>query len=207
MEIIIHNPNSLPTADYRSLIPIQGNLKDLKEKNYKKLKKSFERYGFKIPFFVWIPTLSESVMVDGEDFEIEAGKMYLLDGHQRYRLLTTEGCTPYELPYVLIEAENFLKAKEMILVISSQYGTMTREGLDLFSFDIETIFFDETLNFDAIADFESFEYVPKNEEIGEMKDEMILKMSFSESDYKFVKDRLLENGKTIEEGLLKLLSL
>jgi hypothetical protein len=151
MQIIIHNPNSLPTADYRSLIPIQGNLKDLKEKNYKKLKKSFERYGFKIPFFVWIPTESESVMVDGEDFEIEAGKMYLLDGHQRHRLLNTEGCTPYELPYVLIEAENFLKAKEMILVISSQYGTMTREGLD--SFGIEQDFFEDFVNFDAIVDF------------------------------------------------------
>jgi site-specific DNA-methyltransferase (adenine-specific) len=151
MEIIIHNPNALPTADYRSLIPIQGNLKDLKEKNYKKLKKSFERYGFKIPFFVWIPTVSESVLVDGEDFEIEAGKMYLLDGHQRHRLLTTEGCTPFELPYVLIEAENFLKAKEMILVISSQYGTMTREGLD--SFGIEQEFFEEFVNFDAIVDF------------------------------------------------------
>ena len=153
MEIVVHNPNNLKLVDYRSLIPIQGDLKDLKDKNYKKLKNSLKKYGFRIPFFVWIPKENEWVIVDGEDFEVEAGKMYVLDGHQRIRVLTQEEVKPYELPYLLIEAENFLEAKKMILVVSSQYGKMTQEGLDAFAFDIETDFLVDFANFDAIGDF------------------------------------------------------
>lgn len=39
-EIIIHNPDSLPTVAIKDLKPLQGNLKTLSEENYNKLKNS-----------------------------------------------------------------------------------------------------------------------------------------------------------------------
>ena len=40
--------------DYRKLTPFQGNLKDLYEKNFNRLKKSLEEKGGFVPMFVWI---------------------------------------------------------------------------------------------------------------------------------------------------------
>lgn len=49
----IKNPSGLPTVDYRTVKPLQGNLKDLTQENYLKLKRVLERDGFEVPLFVW----------------------------------------------------------------------------------------------------------------------------------------------------------
>ena len=150
MKITIHNPAQLPVIDYRKIIPIQGDLKDLTETNYQKLKKSIEQNGFKIPAFLWKPARNEEVMIDGAAVTIQKGSFYNLDSHQRIRVLTKENATPREIPYVLIHAENFMDAKKTLLLISSQYGTLTAEGFDNFSFDIDGAWIKEVLNFDSI---------------------------------------------------------
>lgn len=124
----------LPTCDYRELIPLQGNLKDLSESNYNKLKKSLTEFGFIVPLFIWK----------------HEGKNYIIDAHQRHRVLMKEQAQPFLLPYVEIEADSEKEAKKRLLVISSQYGKITQEGFDEFAFDIEDYWKFETVNFDAL---------------------------------------------------------
>jgi DNA modification methylase len=124
--IEVKNPNNLKTAHIDSFKPLQGELKDLSQENYNKLKNSILKHGFNIPVFVW--------------------NGYLLDGHQRQRVLLQEGWN-VEVPYVEIEAETELEAKEILLKITSQYGKITMEGLDDFYPEWQEL----DINFDAIS--------------------------------------------------------
>ena len=134
MNITIHNPHNLPLVDYHLVKPLQGGLKDLTDKNYKKLKKVLERRGFTTPLFLW---------QDQEDY-------WLLDGHQRVRVMQAEDAMPYEVPYVLIAADNIQDAKAQLLEITSQYGTITQEGFDEFVADLPETEVIEAVHFDAL---------------------------------------------------------
>jgi len=119
-KIEIHNPANLPTIDYRKLTPLQGNLKDFHQSEYEKLTRSIEKYGFRVPVFVWPHN----------------GKNYILDGHGRHRWLTRENATPRLIPMVKITAGNLTEAKEILLVITSSYQRITQDGLDEFTSDM-----------------------------------------------------------------------
>lgn len=98
------------------LNPFQGNLKDLSESNYKKLRKQILDNGFAEPFSVW---------------ENE-GSIYILNGHQRHReimKMKEEGINIPDLPCNFIRCANKKEAKKMILALTSQYGNMTEDGL------------------------------------------------------------------------------
>lgn len=144
----VHNPNNLPTIDYRKVKPLQGQLKDLTEENYAKLKKAIETDGFIAPLFIW-----ES-----------GGNHYLIDGHQRHRVITSENYQPYELPYLLIEATDEADAKKKLLRISSQYGTITQEGYDEFTADLPEPELIETVNFDALRQQSSSKIEDENQD-------------------------------------------
>jgi len=104
MNIKVSNPNLLKTIDYRWLKPLQGNLKDLHEKNYTKLKNVLLKRGFTIPFYVWF---------DKDD-------AYSVDGHQRLRVMGTEDMShngSYEMPYIEIKAKDRKDAKAQLLEI------------------------------------------------------------------------------------------
>jgi hypothetical protein len=137
----IHNPNNLPTIDFRGVEPLQGNLKDLSEKNYNKLKTILETRGFTVPLFIW-------------HLETNGGpETYLLDGHQRQRVMIKEQMNDegnYKVPYILIEAKDRKDAKAQLLEISSQFGTMTQEGFDEFTDELDNADF-ENVAFDALA--------------------------------------------------------
>lgn len=124
----------LPHLPLSSLVGLQGNLKDLSVDNYNKLKKSITENGIIVPFFVWQSP-------DGNK---------LLDGHQRKRVLTKEGYKG-NVPVVYIEADNLQDAKQKLLVISSQYGRITQEGYDEFTFDLPEDWLEETVHFDALG--------------------------------------------------------
>jgi len=102
--------------DLANLTPLQGDLKELTGVNFEKLKQSILKHGITFPFFVW----------QSED------KNYILDGTQRDRVLKRMAEEGYEvpaLPCALIQAKNRKEAAEKILLISSQYGRVTDEGL------------------------------------------------------------------------------
>jgi hypothetical protein len=48
--INVHNISNLPTIDYRTLKPLQGNLKDLDKINHDKLLRVLKKRGFTTPF-------------------------------------------------------------------------------------------------------------------------------------------------------------
>src|SRR6266550_3511947 len=105
--------------DLAKLTPLQGELKELSDANFEKLRKSILKHGITFPFFIW---QSE-------------GKNYILDGTQRDRVLkrmSDEGYGIPLLPCALIQAKDRREAAEKILLISSQYGHMTEESLDQF---------------------------------------------------------------------------
>ncbi len=137
--------------DYRKLKPIQGNLKDLKTDNYNRLKKSFAEKGMFVPIYVW---------KDNDDYLI-------LDGHGRERLFSKEkasfvdstGVKTHEVPCLVIPAENLKDAKEKLLIISSQYQTVTQEGFDEFVIDIDEGWLNETVNFDGLFQVEENEKI------------------------------------------------
>jgi DNA modification methylase len=107
-----------------ALEPFQGNLKDLSEENYKKLRGEILSLGFSEPFSVW---------------KGEGDKLYLLNGHQRHRVLTKmvadEGYECPDLPVSLVEAESFAQARKKVLALTSQYGQITGQGLYEFVMD------------------------------------------------------------------------
>src|SRR5262245_15874854 len=105
--------------DLDQLTPLQGDLKELSQPNFNRLKQSILRHGITFPFFVWQ----------------NDGKNFILDGTQRDRVLTRmaeEGFAIPSLPCALIEAKDRKEAAEKILLISSQYGKMTDNSLEQF---------------------------------------------------------------------------
>lgn len=99
------------------LRPLQGELKTLSDEDFKKGVKSLSRYGFTFPFFVWI----------------NDGKTYVMDGHQRDRILKqlkSDGKKlPPKFPAVAINAKNEKEAREKILLLTSQYGHYTMDSV------------------------------------------------------------------------------
>lgn len=133
------NPNKLPVAPITEFSSTQGDLKFLSEDNYKKLKGRIEARGFNQPVMVWID----------EDEE-----KHLLDGHQRKHVLETEGWFE-PIPYLKIDAPSLSVAAEILLEITSQYGTITQEGIDDFiaTFELPEMDVLKNTNFDGIFDF------------------------------------------------------
>jgi len=121
------------TLELEKLTELQGNLKDLSNENYEKLKNQILTHGFSFPFHVWK----------------NSNKNYILDGHQRRRVVSKlqseEGYYIPKLPVSYIEAENKKEAKEKLLACLSEYGNMTPYGL--YEFMGEDIDFSELDNF------------------------------------------------------------
>ena len=121
------------TVPLEELTDLQGNLKDLTEENYVKLRNSMTQYGFSFPVFMWIDT---------------DGTKYIVDAHQRLRTLRKmqqEGWTIPPLPADIIHAENRVEAKKKLLLLNSRYGKMTREGFDEFVDEVGFEINDESL--------------------------------------------------------------
>lgn len=133
------NPNKLPTAPITELNATQGDLKFLSKENYDKLKRNIEKHGFDIPVTVWVDS---------------QGEKWLLDGHQRKHVLETEQWFD-PIPYLVIKAANMATAAERLLAITSQYGTITQEGLDEYiaKFEMPEMEIAELTNFDSIFNF------------------------------------------------------
>jgi hypothetical protein len=104
------------TAKLEELVPLQGKLKKLEPDQYRKLKRVLLEHGFSFPFFVWK----------------NAGKLWILDGHQRDRVLRrlkAQGYIIPPLPIAYVDAKDEHEAREKILLLSSQYGEMTDDSL------------------------------------------------------------------------------
>lgn len=111
-------------VDISELEDFQGELKELSVTNYEKAKASIMKHGFSFCPHIWKMK----------------GKLYLLDGHQRWRTLNKmreEGFTVPKIPVIEVKANGFKEAKEKVLAAASQYGEITSEGLYQFLHESE----------------------------------------------------------------------
>lgn len=109
------------TVELDELRDLQGELKDLSEENYVKLRNSMTEYGFSFPIFIWL---------DSE------GVKWILDAHQRVRTLKKmreEGVSIPPLPAVIVHAPDKTTAKKKLLLLNSRYGKITEEGFQAFT--------------------------------------------------------------------------
>ncbi len=115
---------------------LQGELKELSEQSYVKLRKEIIDTGFAFSPHVWAD---------------KSGKYWLVDGHQRIATLLRmekEGMKIPKIPVTPVEAKDIKEARRRVLQGVSQYGHVTQQGLFDFitagKMDIEDI----TLSFD-----------------------------------------------------------
>lgn len=185
--------------DYTTWVPIQGNLKDLYTDNFERLKNSLKQKGGFVPAFIWL----------------DKGIPKILDAHQRHRLFVAEnvefehidGTKDKRYPCVIIEAENLKDAKERLLVISSQYGRMTQEGHDEFTFDIDAEFLTETTHFDAIISFGEVKYEDFDDSFsladGDRDPFQQMTFTLADEQAEFIKNKIAEAKKTEEYKYLE----
>ena len=161
----------LPHYQLGDLLELQGDLKDLTERNAAKLRRSIAKHGVFVPFFVW---------------PAPDGNKYILDGHQRKRTLVTDGHGALPVPCVLVHADTLQEAKEKLLVISSQYGRISQEGYDEFTFDLPDV--GEMVNFDALSfEFNNGDMPEDWKEYGENAADDVEYITCPNCDHKFPK--------------------
>jgi hypothetical protein len=102
----------------------QGSLKHRSKSDIDKIIKSIMTYGFSFPFFVWQ----------------SSGRNYCLDGHGRIEALCKlrqSGENLPMFPVVYIEAADDAEARQKLLRLNSQYGTMTMDSVLEFTAGLE----------------------------------------------------------------------
>lgn len=127
------------SIDIADLNDFQGELKELTAANYERGKASILEHGFSFCPHVW-------------DCK---GTYYLIDGHQRWRILSqmrAEGFKVPKIPVIEVKANGFKDAKARVLAAASQYGRITSEGLYEFlhEADIDHQVVDVTYHFPEI---------------------------------------------------------
>jgi len=108
----------LVTLDYRTVKPLQGELKRMDAQAEKKLLQSLQDEGKFVPEFVW--------------FDEESGEWYAMDGHQRLSIYAKHDITfndSYDVPFLKVAAKDKEEAAKRLLLINSDFGKITRQGL------------------------------------------------------------------------------
>lgn len=105
------NIKGMINARITDLNPFQEDIKILTDENYERFKAEILEDGF---------SFSPHVFVDAD------GKLWILDGHQRYSCLTrmiAEGYSVPIIPCMEVEADDLEHARRLVLAAASQYGT------------------------------------------------------------------------------------
>lgn len=114
-------------ANWRELQPLQpDNAKYIY--NYQDIENSIRKYGFAVPFYVWV----------------EKGKYYCIDGHTRKEVLSNMEGVPDELPAIEIKAKNRKEAVKVLIEVYNQKHNpfvedVLVEMIEAESIDIEEI--------------------------------------------------------------------
>lgn len=127
----------LPVIDYRALVDMDKNPKELEKENYDRFYKSLTEQGQLAPFFIWIDPTND--------------KRVIVDGHQRKNIFLLCKVVPYERPYILVPGDTYEDAKKALLAISSNYGKMTQQRFNDFVLDIPEDWLKTTIHFDALS--------------------------------------------------------
>jgi len=152
----------LPTINSLELEPLQGEYKDLGKAEFKKLKAAILD-SFKYPIFVWHDEIEEI--------------NYIIDGHQRHRVIMDTWPGGVNVPVVYIDAGDINEAKLNLLQVDSDFGKRSQEGFDAFIATIEEVHEGRTREF--IESFTSYDtmlhddsnYTDQDEKQSDQKEE------------------------------------
>jgi hypothetical protein len=131
--------------DISEMSEFQDDIKDLSRGNFLKLKNHIINNGYSFPICVW---------QNGDSY-------YILDGHQRKRVLTKmreEGFEVPPVPVSMVRAVSFEQAKRKLLAGASQFGNINSQGMHEFLLS-NNIEFEEMFETMAFADlsFDKFQ--------------------------------------------------
>lgn len=147
-------------ANIDDLLEYQGNLKDLTETNYKMLRSRIEK-AFRHPIQIWIKP---------------DGSKYIMDGHQRLRVLNKmreDGWNIPAIPICEVFADTEAEAAEIVLESIAQYGIVTAEGLldftQKYELEIEQVKLDFRFPELNLEKFDTIEPEIKEKEVGELE--------------------------------------
>lgn len=113
MEVTCKAKDTLPLKD---LVDFQGGLKTRSAADIEKIITSIKKFGFATPFFVWK----------------HEGTNHVLDGHGRLlalKKMRQDGEEIPDLPVVYVDCKDEATARQLLLRITSQYGTMTSQSV------------------------------------------------------------------------------
>jgi site-specific DNA-methyltransferase (adenine-specific) len=150
---------------------------------------SIKNYGFKQP-----------IVIDSQG-EIVAG-------HTRLKAAKKLGLK--EIPVII--ADDLTPAQvKAYRIADNRVGELAEWDMDLLQLelsDIEEFTGFEELNLDGEDEEIDLDYSNKNKEIetGIFNEFMEIKLKFSKEDFHFVRKKLLENGETLEKGLMVLIN-
>jgi hypothetical protein len=112
--------------DYRTLVDLQGNLKERTEEDVENVVSSILKHGWSFPFFIW------------KNGDVK----HVFDGHGRMKALEkleSRGITVPLLPASYIFAESEQQAKIKLLKLNTRCGSLTEAGYALFTADMSSI--------------------------------------------------------------------
>lgn len=176
------------------------NFKNCPATIFDKLKNSLKNNDFIQPFNVW---------------ECSDNKIYILDGHHRKRALLELEAEGFEIPELLpanfIECQNKKEAIKFVLLYTSQYATVVKDGLNEWlefeDIDLKGLELDVELPYVEFSDFNIEESeIENNESESEIETQKII-LNYNNADFLKVKMKLYEIAETPELAILKLLGI
>ena len=124
MKTILVTCDTKDTLDWRVIKSLQGNYKIRTPEQIEKLCSLIIKRGIRFPSFV-----------------AKIGKeIWAIDTHGRllsYAELENRGYTIPSIPVVYIKAKNKKEAKQLLLECDSRYGTISQEGFEEFTLDLD----------------------------------------------------------------------
>lgn len=187
--------------DIDNLVEFQGELKKRTKKDLELIKKSIEKYGFSFPFFVW----------KHED------ENKVLDGHGRLLALKEmrkDGEEIPHLPIVEIFAESVEEAKNKLLRLNSQFGSLSNESVMTFASGMEIDLDDLALPAGTLAlNFEINDYSDLQNELDNlegMEDEIIeilVPKVHAEKVREYLRNNCVNTSAGLGQGVMKLCGL
>jgi len=132
----------------------QGEIKKLTPQNYQKLKNTILNNGFSAPIFIWL----------------HENKNYILDGHQRIKVLQGLQKEGYKIPLLPVDyiyAKSKKEAKRKLLSLASIYGLGDKNAIETF-IEESKLNINELINETNIIDVErdiksiDYDYIEEN---------------------------------------------